>query len=274
LTNVTAEGERAASAGPVSRSMDFPGGSVQYFRRGEGRPLLFLHAAGGAGVWHEFLERLSAGFDVVAPAHPGFGPSDELPEVEDMSDLVYHYIDVIDRLGLDRPHVVGGSFGGWIAAELAVAAPHKVGSLALLGAVGLRIPEHPVTDLFFLKPHELPGVLFTDAAKAAEMFPPGEPDVETVLAAYKDQTALARFGWVPFLNNPKLERRLPRITAPTLVAWAAQDALVPIEHGRRYAERIAGARFEVVPDCGHAMFFERPAEFAALVAGFLSGVTR
>jgi pimeloyl-ACP methyl ester carboxylesterase len=274
LTDVTAQGERAAPPGPVSRTMGFPGGNVQYFRHGAGPPLLFLHAAGGAGAWHEFLERLSARFEVVAPAHPGFGPSDELPEVDDMTDLVYHYLDVLDRLGLDRPHVVGGSFGGWLAAELAVAAPHRIGGLALLGAVGLRIPEHPVTDLFFLKPHEVPGVLFTDMDRAAAMFPPGEPDAGTVLAAYKDQTALARFGWVPFLNNPKLERRLRRITAPTLVAWGGKDALVPVEHGRRYAERIAGARFEVVQDCGHAMYFERPAEFAALVGDFLSGVSR
>jgi pimeloyl-ACP methyl ester carboxylesterase len=267
LTNAIVEGDRGA--GPVSAYMEFPGGSIQLFRRGTGSPLLFLHAAGGAGVWHEFLERLAGAFDVVAPAHPGFGPSDELPEVEDMTDLVYHYIDLIDRLGLERPNVVGASFGGWVAAELAIAAPDRVGSLTLLGAAGLRIPEHPIADLFLMTPPELAAALFVDMDKAAEMFPPGTPDVETILAAYRDMTALARFGWTPFLCNPKLERRLGRITAPTLVVWAAQDALVPIEHGRRYAERIFGARLAVVENCGHAMYFERPAEFASIVADFV-----
>jgi pimeloyl-ACP methyl ester carboxylesterase len=270
---VTAEGERAAPPGPATQTMEFPGGNVRYFRQGSGRPLLFLHAAGGA-AWNDFLERLSAGYDVVAPAHPGFAPSDELPEVEDMGDLVYHYIDVIERLGLDRPHVVGGSLGGWVAAELAVAAPHLIGSLTLMGAVGLRIPEHPVTDLFFLKPHELPGTLFKDPEIAAQAFPPGEPDIETIIALNSDMAAFARYAWVPFCNNPKLEKRLRRITVPTLVVWADSDAVVPVEHGRRYAERIPGARFEVVGNCGHAMYTERPAEFASVVSGFLSGVSR
>jgi pimeloyl-ACP methyl ester carboxylesterase len=271
LTNVIAENDRAgAAAGPASESMEFPGGSIQLFRHGEGRPLLFLHAAGGAGVWHEFLERLSAGFDVVAPAHPGFGPSDELPEVEDMTDLVYHYIDVIDRLGLERPDIVGASFGGWIAAELAVAAPDRVGSLTLLGPVGLRLPDHPVADLFLMAPEQLGPALFADPDRAAAMFPAGDPDVEDILAAYRDQTALARFGWTPFLSNPKLERRLRRILAPTQVVWAADDAIVPMAHGHRYADSIPGARLTVVEDCGHAMYLERPAEFASIVGDFVA----
>lgn len=253
--------------------LDFPDGRVHVLRGGTGEPVLFLHAAGGAGQWLEFHERLAGRFEVTAPDHPGFGGSDELPEVEGVDDLVYHYLDVIDRLGLDRPHVVGASFGGWIAAELAVAAPHKIGSLVLLGAAGLRLPEHPVTDLFFLKPPQLAEALYHDPAKAAASLP-AEPDIDTILAAYRDSTALARFAWTPFLSNPKLERRLRRVTVPTQVVWAAEDRLIPIEHGRRYAEKIPGARFTVVPDCGHAMYFERPDEFAQVTIEFLAGVQR
>lgn len=253
--------------------LEFPGGRVHLLRGGTGEPVLFLHAAGGAGQWLEFHELLARRFEVFAPDHPGFGGSDELPEVEAMDDLVYHYLDVIDRLGLDRPHVVGASFGGWIAAELAVAAPHAIRSLTLLSAAGLRLPDHPVTDIFFLKPPQLADTLFHDPAKAAG-FLPAEPDIDTVLAAYRDTTALARFSWTPFLCNPKLERRLRRITAPTLVVWPDDDRLIPIAHGNRYAEQIPGARFTVVPDCGHAMYFERPAEFGQITTDFLAGVAR
>jgi pimeloyl-ACP methyl ester carboxylesterase len=147
---------------------------VHLFRGGTGEPVLFLHAAGGAGTWPEFNSRLAELFDVIAPDHPGFGKSDDFREADGADDLVYHYLDVLDALGLDTAHVVGASFGGWIAAELTVAAPHRVRSLTLVSAAGLRLPEHPVTDL-------------------------------------------ARFCWVPYLSNPKLERRLHRITAPTLV---------------------------------------------------------
>jgi pimeloyl-ACP methyl ester carboxylesterase len=249
--------------------LDFPGGRVHVLHGGAGAPVLFLHAAGGAGVWHEYLQLLARGFEVFAPDHPGFGGSDELPEVEAIDDLVYHYLDVIERLGLDRPHVVGGSFGGWIAAELAVAAPRAIGSLVLLGSVGLRLPAHPVADLFLMTPDQLVDALFDDPAKAGAVFP-AEPDVDAILAAYRDLTALARFCWTPFMGNPKLERRLRRVTAPTRVVWAARDKLVPLAHGQRYAELIPGADLTVVPDCGHAMYFERPAEFAEVTSAFLA----
>jgi pimeloyl-ACP methyl ester carboxylesterase len=269
VTNTADEEVVSGQVEVAGQYLDFPGGRVHLLRGGDGPPLLFLHAAGGAGQWHEFLERLAATFTVYAPDHPGFGKSDELAEVEDIGDLVYHYLDVIDRLGLERPHVVGGSFGGWIAAEIAVAAPHKIGSLALLGAAGLRLPGHPVADLFLMSPPELGATLFHDPAKAAA-FAPAEVDLDFILAAYRDASALARFCWSPFLSNPKLERRLHRITAPTLVAWGDDDRLIPVEHGRRYAGLIPGATLTVVPGCGHAMYFERPAEFARAVADFLT----
>jgi pimeloyl-ACP methyl ester carboxylesterase len=143
--------------------------------------------------------------------------------------------------------------------------------LVLLSAAGLRLPEHPVTDLFFLKPPELVATLFHDPARAAAFFP-ADPDLDAVLAGYRDMGALARFAWVPFLNNPKLERRLHRVTAPTRVVWPADDKLIPIAHGHRYAELIPDAELRVVDDCGHAMYMERPVEFADVTTEFLAGV--
>lgn len=236
-------------------------------RGGSGAPLLFLHAAGGAGQWLEFHDLLSQRFEVIAPDHPGFGGSDDLPEVEAMDDLVYHYLEVMDRLGLTGSHVVGASFGGWLAAELAVHTPDAVGSLVLLSAAGLRVPEHPVADLFLMTPAQLVEALFKDTSKSPF---PADPSVDEILAAYRDMAGLARYSWAPFLNNPKLDRRLHRITAPTLVVWPTEDKVVPIEHGRRYAELIPNAAFAEVADCGHAMYFERPAEFARLTTEFLA----
>lgn len=126
---------------PAEDYLDLSGaGRVHLFRDGSGEPVLFLHAAGGAGTWPEFHARLARRFDVIAPDHPGFGKSDEFPEAEGVDDLVYHYLDVLDALGLETAHVVGASFGGWIAAERAVAAPHRVRSLVLLSAAGCGCP--------------------------------------------------------------------------------------------------------------------------------------
>ena len=73
---------------------------MRLLRGGAGEPVLFLHAAGGAGAWLPFHSRLAgAGFEVIAPDHPGFGQSDDFPEVEAIDDLVYHYLEVLDLLG-------------------------------------------------------------------------------------------------------------------------------------------------------------------------------
>jgi pimeloyl-ACP methyl ester carboxylesterase len=252
----------------ATERLEVRGGSIQVLRGGEGPPLLFLHAAGGAGTWDPFYGLLARHFEVIAPDHPGFGGSDDLPEVEGVDDLVYHYLEVLDRLGLERVNVVGGSLGGWIAAELAVHSPERIERLALLGAAGLRIPGHMATDLFLMTPDQVVATLYKhpEVAKARM---PAEPDIDFILAVNRDMAGVARYGWAPFLNDPKLERRLHRIAAPTLVLWAGDDAVVPIEHGRRYAERIPNATLRVVEDCGHAMYFERPEAFAEAVSEFL-----
>jgi pimeloyl-ACP methyl ester carboxylesterase len=260
----------ALPEGVTSERLEFAGGSIHLLRGGEGPPLLFLHGAGGAGMWNPFHGLLAEQSSVLAPDHPGFGLSDTLPGVQGVDDLVYHYLELLDRLEIEAPTIVAHSFGGWVAAELAVHSPERVGRLVLMSPVGLRIPDEMPLDFFFLQPQELPGVLFHDQAAAAVMFG-HEPSVDEILQAYKDMTAVARYGWTPFLNNPKLERRLHRVTAPTLVVWPDDDKIVPRAQAERFAERIPGARLEIVADCGHAMHLERPESYADLVRAFVAG---
>jgi pimeloyl-ACP methyl ester carboxylesterase len=254
---------------PAEDFLELPGGRVHLSRSGAGEPLLFLHAAGGP-AWLEFHDRLAAaGFDVIAPAHPGYGKSDDFPELTAIDDLVYHYLDVLDALRLDRPHLVGASFGGWIAAELAVHSPHRIGSLTLLSAAGLQLPEAPIPDLFLMSPPKLVAALFHTLPPPPPPPPPGTPpDIDAILAATRDFTAFARFSWAPYLHDPKLERRLRRVSVPTLVAAPNDDRVIAVAHARRYAERIPGAEFATVEECGHAMYIEKPAEFAELVISF------
>ncbi len=255
--------ERAAS-----EMLEFAGGAVHLLRGGEGPPLLFLHGAGVAGAWLPLHQLLSERFEVFGPDHPGFGKSDELPLVEGIDDLVYHYLELMDRLGLERAAVVGASFGGWLAAELAVHSPHRIDELVLVAPVGLRMPEHPFADPFIMTPDQKLDALFYDRSFAAQLFP-AEPDVDFILDAYRDDTAFARFAWHPFMNDPKLERRLGRITAPTLVVCPADDRIVPRAHCDRYVERIPNARLEVIDRAGHAVFLEDPKRVADLVLAFL-----
>ena len=107
-------------ASATNESYRVAGCSVNVMRGGKGPPLLFLHGAGGAGIWLPFMAALSERYDVIVPDHPGFGRSEQPEWLDELSDLAYFYLDFIEALGLDRVHLIGSSLGGWIAAELAV----------------------------------------------------------------------------------------------------------------------------------------------------------
>ena len=136
----------------------------------------------------------------------------------------------------------------------------------LLAPIGLRLPDHPVTDIFLMHPEQRVAAAFHDPSRAPEM----NGDIDAFVAAYRDMSAIAHYAWKPFMSNPKLEGRLRRVRARTLVVAAAEDRIVPRAHAVRYAERIAGARLEVVEDVGHALDVERPDAVADVVMSFLS----
>jgi len=137
------------------------GKAIQLFTGGAGAPLLYLH---GAGVywWMPAHELLAARHRVHAPVHPGFGASEGYEEIEGIDDLVFHTLDVMDALGLERADVVGLSLGGWLAAELALRHPGRVNRLVLVDAAGTRVPGVEREDLFMAGPARARGLLFAD----------------------------------------------------------------------------------------------------------------
>src|SRR5262245_33936177 len=135
---------------------------VRLLQGGTGEPLLYLHSAGLDVEWSPIHERLAAHRAVLLPAHPGFSDSTGLDEVDGIFDLVLHYVDLMDVLGLASVDVVGTSFGGWIAAEVAALYPARVKRLVLVDAVGLWIDGTPIRELFGTTPPELAPLLFHD----------------------------------------------------------------------------------------------------------------
>jgi pimeloyl-ACP methyl ester carboxylesterase len=253
-----------------SEKVEFRDGAVNVLRGGGGPPLLLLHGFKGAGQWLPFHTQLAQHFEVYAPDHPGFGETDDLPSVEAMEDLVYHNLDLMDRLGLEHAYLVGASLGGWLAAELATHSPHRFHKLVILSPLGHRIPGHPIADFFGMDSDEQTAALFYDSDVAEAVFPE-ESDIDAILRSYRDLSGFARFAWAPFMGNPKLERRLHRITVPTLVQWAEEDRIVPRSHAEKYAQLIPAARLETIPQCGHALYLEQPEGIAQSIISFLGG---
>ena len=162
--------------------------------------------------------------------------------------------------------------GGWLAAELASTCPERISKLVLVDAVGLRIEGAEIADIFLLSPQELTPLIFYDVNKVAErekLFP-AKPTPEEIELRDNSQIMAQLIGWKPYMHNPKLMHRLRRVKSPTLVVWGKQDGLVPLAHGEAYRAAIKGAELTVLDQCGHAPQLERPAEFVALVEGFLA----
>jgi pimeloyl-ACP methyl ester carboxylesterase len=253
---------------PDSQELSVRGTQVQMLRDGAGPPLLFLHGAGGAGRWLAFQERLAKDYTVYFPSHPGHGGSPAAEWIEHISDLAFHYLDLLDRLGLERVHLVGASFGGWIAAEIATMASHRLESLVLIDPVGIRVDGWIYPFLFGMDIPEIVGTIFQNPMAALALAPPDQ-SIDTLALQYRQGTALARVSWNPYLYNPLLRRRLGRISSPTLLCWGAHDRLAPLKPcGEAWAQEIPGSRLRVFEESGHVPHLEKPEAVAEAIGEF------
>lgn len=238
---------------------------------GDGPPLIYLPGTDPEGD-DPALSLLSQDFRVCRPHHPGFGRSDEDPAVDSVTDLAFRYLDLLDALGLDRVHLAGLSLGGWIAAQIAVLAPHRVARLVLACPAGLR-PPVPVPDMFTLDPVELAVLAHheprvRDAAVATVREMPG--DTERFTRYLRSRAATAHLGWNPYLHDPKLAERLHRVSCEVLLVWGAHDKLLPPECALPWQQALPRCRLELIEEAGHRPQAEQPAAFAALIREFLT----
>jgi pimeloyl-ACP methyl ester carboxylesterase len=113
---------------------------------GTGPAVLALHGAATI-EGHRWAEGLADRFRVYLPHHPGFGESGPAPHLTGMQDMVVHNLRLVTALGLDKPHLVGHSMGGWMAAEMAAVAGERFNRLVLNAPAGLNHPDHPGADV-------------------------------------------------------------------------------------------------------------------------------
>jgi pimeloyl-ACP methyl ester carboxylesterase len=249
------------------------GCKVRVLEAGSGTPLVFLHGAGGLFPENPFLDALAKKYHVLAPELPGYGESSGDDLLEDMLDFTLHGWDVVAELGVERPHLVGHSMGGMIAAEMAAVAPNDVRKLVLIAPAGLWIPEQPIPDLYAMLPHEYPRYLFHDPQAGLKMLTGGlDFSNLDVLAEFyiANSRRMAMAGKILFpIPNRRLAKRLYRVRAETLLVWGTSDALIGDAYAERWKEAIAGSRLVRIQEAGHMVPYEQPEVFVSAVAGFL-----
>jgi pimeloyl-ACP methyl ester carboxylesterase len=247
---------------------------------GSGPPLVFFHGAFGL-QWDPFLDALSERFTVYAPEHPGTTPGmpDAIKPIDTLWDLVLYYYELFDALGLDSPAVVGHSFGGMVAAEVAATNPARVSKLVLIDPVGLWRDDAPVRNWMTTPMAELPKYLFADVngpmaklmfagASAMQAGPPSEAMLDTQIQMMWSLACTGKFVWP--IPDRGLKKRLHRIAAPTLLVWGKQDGIVPPLYADEFASRIPDARVRIIDGAAHLPQLDQQQAVVVTVTEFLA----
>ena len=265
-------GAPRASALPASASLVINGVRIDVIERGSGRPLLFLHPGIGIQANAPVLDRLAERTRLIAPSHPGFGGSELPPSFGSIDDLAYFYLDLLDELDLDHVIVAGVSLGGWIAAEMAVKSCARISHLVLANPVGIKVSgreTRDIADVFALTEEQIAELAYFDPG-AGKLDYKAMPEAQ-VREVARNREATARYGWSPYMHDPKLKQRLHRIRIPTLLLWGTADRILSLPYGQAYCAAIPGARFQPIERAGHFPHLEQPEEFARRIFAFVDG---
>ena len=262
-------------------SIEVGGLAIAFVRQGTGPPLLLLHGIlQDSRAWRPQLDALSDEVTVVAWDAPGCGRSSDPPEAYRLPEYADCLVAFIDALGLERPHVLGLSFGAVLALELYRRHPRVPRSLVLASAYAgwagslpaevvdqrlrqaLREADLPA-DQFV--PGWIPGLL-TDSAPAELV-----DDVVAMMSGFHPAgyRAMARG-----LAEADLRDVLPRIGVSTLLLYGDADRRSPLSVAEDLHARIPGSTLAVIPAVGHLANLEAPERFEAEVRGFLRGADR
>ena len=250
--------------------VDVAGVKLRLNRAGTGRPLLILHHDTGTLDRLAFYDALAERFDVLVPQHPGYGQSERPTWMRNVRDLAVVHRWLLSALGIDRIALLGLGFGGWIAAEMATMAPRDVERLVLVGPMGIKPPDgEDILDQALLSYIDYARAGFHDQ-RAFDAVYGADPSTDQLVEWDICREMNFRLAWKPYMYSQTLPYLLGAVRAPTLVVWGEQDRVVPRSTAERWMTALPEARLETVPQCGHCVEMEKPAELARLVTSFVA----
>jgi pimeloyl-ACP methyl ester carboxylesterase len=250
---------------------------LEYEVQGSGEPVLLVQGLGyGRAGWGPARELLAQDFQVVSYDSRGFGESDIPPGPYSTPLLAGDAVAVLDAAGIESANVVGISLGGMIAQELALAHPDRVRKLVLVSTTPGGADAFP-----------MPAQTVALMAQAAELAPEvalhrfvvnalssGAPQsLVDEIVEHRNAHPPDPAGWLALAGAGATHdayARIGGVEAETLVVHGTEDNVVDPGNARLLAERISGARLELVHGSGHLLQWERAREFAALVKEFLA----
>lgn len=297
--NLADRTSRDALAQVHTGRIDIGGRDIFYRLAGEGNEaVMLIHGAGSAHsgfTWKHTLPALGTRFRVFAPDLPGYGASTG-PDWENpgIGSPLRYYIDfmprLLDRLGLNRVHLVGNSMGGGLSLGVALAYPERVRSLSLIDSYGLgrRMPGGIFTYALSRLPYfnELLRLVLTRSrflvklglrqllahpARLSEGLVDDAWESVRMKREHPAWLAFQRYEFTPRGLRTCYRDRLKEIRCPVLLVHGADDRLLPASHSREAHRLLPNARLEIIPGCGHLPSREFPDILNALLIDFLEG---
>ena len=249
------------------------GCGVSVLRGGSGEPLMHLHGAGVARDPMPFMDMLAENFDVIIPQHPGFADSDEPEWLEGMSDLAYFYLDFIEHLGLSGLHLGGTSLGGWLAMEIAMRSTERLKTLTLIGAGGIHVEGVERGKVHEWGPQETLRQVIYDQELAEKMIArmPDNPEEDPIYQ--KNRRTIGKLAKPP-TYNPDIAKWAHLVKIPVHVIWGDHDRLLPMAYAPEYVKLFDNASLDIMTECGHIPYTEKPREYADLITGFIKNAAQ
>ncbi|MEN0139401.1 MAG: alpha/beta fold hydrolase [Rhodococcus sp. (in: high G+C Gram-positive bacteria)] len=270
----------------ISQTVDVGGIATNYHDEGEGRPVVLIHGS-GPGVtawanWRATIPALARNFRVIAPDILGFGYTERPDGVEyNAATWSEHLTGFLDALGLEKVSIVGNSFGGSLALNIATRHPERVDRLVLMGSVGVPFPITDGLDAVWGFQPSLPAMrhlldvfaydrtLVTDELAELRLAAATRPGVQEAFGAMFP--APRQQGVDAMVVD---EDRIAALPHDTLIVHGRDDQVIPMSNSLRLLELIERSQLHVFGRCGHWVQIEHAARFNTLVADFLAEDTK
>lgn len=261
----------------VVRSVEVNALRIAFEETGTGSPLVLVHGALCDGrVWQPQLDALAHEFSVISWDAPGCGQSDDPPESFRLPDYADALAGLVAALGLGAAHILGHSFGGALALELARRHPELVATLVLVGGYAGWRGSLPADEVdrrlaFALEAADRLPSRFEPVSMRGLFSERMSPDTAASLASIMSESRpVATRAMARALAEADLREALPSITVPTLVIHGEADERSPLAVAEALHEGISTSSLVVLPGLGHECYLEDPGRFNAEVRGFLA----
>lgn len=232
-------------------------------------PVILIHGAGGTHLnWPPQIRRLD-GQPVLAVDLPGHGKSEGVGR-QAIAEYAADIIAFMDALKLRAAVIVGHSMGGAVALTLAIQHPKRVLGLGLIGS-GARLRVAPA----LLESAANPATFASAVQRVTEFSygPQADPRLKELGGQRMAETRPpVLYGDFLACDGFDVSDDLPRLKTRTLVLVGKQDRMTPLKYSQALADVIPNARLQIVPDAGHMLMLEQPAEVASALADFLTTI--